>query len=391
MMNRGAVISPMIRGVSLSRHRQFPQSRSSLPQVTLSVSESRQLGSSSGGDEKLLSTGGNIAEARDMVKPPPISLCQINNHPDFRLRQAKARLERDKGGSGEKMTEKVPKPVIKTGASMQMQENPVRSNDGTSSGALAADRLRNSRRKAFENMNQSFAADESPQKINVFARPVKEQNVTIDMIENPVRSSDGTSSGALASSRLRRARRKVIENMKTQLPISSLASSEQTAAKDTHRNSSQPLQSKSINVREVGLSIYPMENPTRSSDGTSSGACAADRLRIARRKILESMAAPLAETSSLQQSEIGTIGMEEAGVPLPRHSKNVREVGLSIYPMENPTRSSDGTSSGARAADRLRMARRKILESMAAPLTETSSMQQSKQDMAGETKLETNH
>mmetsp|Transcript_12299 Transcript_12299/g.26554 ORF Transcript_12299/g.26554 Transcript_12299/m.26554 type:complete len:113 (-) Transcript_12299:117-455(-) len=112
---------------------------------------------------------------------------------------------------------------------------------------------------------------------------------------------------------------------------------------------------------------------------------------MARRKILESMAAPLAETSSLQQSEIGTIGMEEAGVPLPRHSKNVREVGLSIYPMENPTRSSDGTSSGARAADRLRMARRKILESMAAPLTETSSMQQSKQDMAGETKLETNH
>jgi hypothetical protein len=31
-------------------------------------------------------------------------------------------------------------------------ENPVRSNDGTSSGAIVADRLRKARRKAIENL-----------------------------------------------------------------------------------------------------------------------------------------------------------------------------------------------------------------------------------------------
>ena len=42
-------------------------------------------------------------------------------------------------------------------------------------------------------------------------------------------------------------------------------------------------------VQEHGLDIVAYENPVRINDGTSSGAVAADRLRIARRKALESL------------------------------------------------------------------------------------------------------
>jgi len=45
-------------------------------------------------------------------------------------------------------------------------------------------------------------------------------------------------------------------------------------------------------VREGGLNIDIMENPVRTNDGTSSGAVINDRLRIARRKMIEKLKTP---------------------------------------------------------------------------------------------------
>ena len=53
---------------------------------------------------------------------------------------------------------------------------------------------------------------------------------------------------------------------------------------------------------------------------------------------------------------------------IPNYKKKVRESGLKIDIMENPVRSNDGTSSGAIINDRLRMARRKMLEKLQAPV-----------------------
>lgn len=42
-------------------------------------------------------------------------------------------------------------------------------------------------------------------------------------------------------------------------------------------------------VKEHGLDLVTYENHIRPNDGTSSGAIAADRLRLARRKVIQSM------------------------------------------------------------------------------------------------------
>ncbi|KAL3803542.1 hypothetical protein HJC23_014090 [Cyclotella cryptica] len=47
-----------------------------------------------------------------------------------------------------------------------------------------------------------------------------------------------------------------------------------------------------------------------------------------------------------------------------KHNKSIKEHGLNIVAYENPVRSNDGTSTGALSADRLRMARPRVLESM---------------------------
>ena len=65
---------------------------------------------------------------------------------------------------------------------------------------------------------------------------------------------------------------------------------------------------------------------------------------------------------------------------IPNYKKKVRESGLKIDIMENPVRSNDGTSSGAIINDRLRMARRKMLEKLQAPveIEEATTTEQSK-------------
>lgn len=214
-------------------------------------------------------------EKRDSVAADdaPDSLCQLNNHPDYRLQQARVRLANQSGD--------MVKTVQHGVSSIQSIENPVRSNDGTSSGALAADRLRMARRRAFENMaTKSFSSVEKPVQINTFpqseASIMKEKRVSYQSIENPIRSNDGTSSGAIAADRLRMARTKALQN---------ISQIEQTSprANSTSQTSIQGT------IKEHGIDITAIESKVKKNDGTSSGATAADRLRMARRRAIEKM------------------------------------------------------------------------------------------------------
>ena len=145
---------------------------------------------------------------------PSISLCQLNDHPDYRLQQAKARLANRSGS--------VVKTVRNGVSSFQSIESPIRSNDGTSSGAIAADRLRMARRKALQNISQ--IEQSSPRRVKPTSQTskdgtsnvIKEHGIDITAIESKVKKNDGTSSGATAADRLRMARRRVIEKMKQQ-------------------------------------------------------------------------------------------------------------------------------------------------------------------------------
>jgi hypothetical protein len=185
--------------------------------------------------------------------------------------------------------------VQEHGISVQLNENSVRSNDGTSSGAVVADRLRMARRKALESMARPNTGEETAQAVseqrNKYAA-VREHGLNIVAYENPVRSSDGTSSGALAADRLRMARRKALENMSK--PVTE--SIEEACYAATVLTTEVYKQRKP--VQEHGLNIVAYENPVRSSDGTSSGAVVADRLRMARRRALEGMSKPVVDEKS---------------------------------------------------------------------------------------------
>jgi hypothetical protein len=113
---------------------------------------------------------------------------------------------------------------------------------------------------------------------------------------------------------------------------------------------------------------------------------------MARRKALESMSKPVSDSTELDivahkhpvrpnddtsrdavledLSNLKSDSTVEQRVS--KGDKPVKERGLDIVAYENPVRSNDGTSSGALAADRLRMARRKALESMSKPMLDSS-------------------
>lgn len=181
-------------------------------------------------------------------------LCQLNNHPDFRLRQARAKVALDLA-QGKTITLK---PLETHPAQRSAPAVPI----GTQHGAS----------------RQSNVA-------------VKERGVGILTYENPVRSNDGTSSGALVNDRLRMARRKALESMSKPLAMDP-QQAEKVAPVEAQRGA--PRGEHNTAVREQSLGILTCENPVRSNDGTSSGALVNDRLRKARRKALESMRKPLA-------------------------------------------------------------------------------------------------
>jgi len=204
------MLKQMIKSVPMVHRRSLYSSSTSPTELSLI----RRLFSTSNGgnDTKVLESIANVKnEGVSATKEAPsISLCQINNHPDYRLKQAKARLANN-GSITDSVqfvdTNNITTPIV--------IENKVRSNDGTSSGALIEDRLRLARRKALENASQPIkqttsssndAADES-----ILSQSSTTKFDTYSSIENPVRSNDGTSSGAVVADRLRLARRKALE------------------------------------------------------------------------------------------------------------------------------------------------------------------------------------
>ena len=331
---------------------------------------------------------GNGGTAKRNTNPRAPTLCQMNNHPNFRLKQAKERLtagnytvksklpKNKQMYTTPKRLKALPKSikyhatVREHGISVQTNENPLIRNDGTSSGAIAAERLRLARRKVIENMARPIESTSNTPSVDIHAKakarklcekPVKEHGLDILATENPVRINDGTSSGAVAAVRLRIARRRALESMRQPAEVSSINTMGHTNKAD--HASSRQFEQHEKPVKEHGLDILATENPVRINDGTSSGAVAADRLRMARRRALESMRQPVEVASTNNMGQINKPEHVTHG-QFERHEKPVKEHGLDILPTENPVRINDGTSSGAVAADRLRIARRKALENL---------------------------
>ena len=213
------------------------------------------------------------------ASPPTMPLCQINNHPDFRLKQAKDRFALGHNDA--------PPALGKDNISALLNENPSRKNDGTSSGAKAEDRLRTARRKALQDTQTTSTSlqsnDEGEEESMTAVRVASPSVSKLILSENPARTNDKTSSGAIAEERLRLARRKALQSIVSQRPSSSSPSFSRGAKRKVNRPGE---------VKQYGINITSLENPIKVNDGTSSGAKAEDRLRLARRRILENMKKP---------------------------------------------------------------------------------------------------
>ena len=174
----------------------------------------------------------------------------------------------------------------KTTTIRPLNENPIRSNDGTSSGAIVDDRLRNARRYAIDNMIETFPKQKQPrggslvQAVVAGSARSPPQSTSVSTNEkcdtrnnNEATLSSTSDEEDLIAELSRRRRRRVAS---TPVVDSSTATAENKI------------------VREHGLvrhimGVHTIENPVRSNDGTSSGAIVADRLRKARRKAIENL------------------------------------------------------------------------------------------------------
>ena len=232
------MLKQIIKSVPMVQRRCLYSSSTSLTKF----SPIRRLYSSNNGnDTKVLESIANAnirnEEGVSAIKEAKLSLCQINNHPDYRLQQAKARLADNGSISGD-----IPPIDTNNNTTPIVIENKVRSNDGTSSGALIEDRLRLARRRALENASQPITqpSSSSSSKAGKSTPPQSSTQVTkVNFsIENPVRSNDGTSSGAVVADRLRLARRKALKAASRPIKPSSSTSSSSKAD-----NKSTPLQS----------------------------------------------------------------------------------------------------------------------------------------------------
>ena len=237
--------------------------------------------------------------------PSTLSLCQVNNHPNYRLKQAKDRLAADVTRRNRQIkhkqmftspkVQKAPpllkyrKTVQEQGILLQTNENPVIRNDGTSSGAVLAEKLRLARRKVIEKLarpiDRAATSDYNTKTANASPGDVKEHGLDLVINENPVKLNDGTSSGAIAAERLREKRRQVLESMRQ------ASGAKRSSGKTDTANVvvSTQIKVREKSVKEHGLDIYVNSNPVRINDGTSSGAIVAQRLKEKRRKILEKM------------------------------------------------------------------------------------------------------
>ena len=167
-----------------------------------------------------------------------------------------------------------------------VNENPIRSNDGTSSGAIVDDRLRNARRYAIENMIETF-----PKQKQQPARRGSLVQVVAGSARSPPPQSTSVSTNEKCDTR--NNNEATLSSMSDEDLIAELARRRRRRVASTPvvDGSSTSAEKK---VREHGLVHHmgvqhTIENPVRSNDGTSSGAIVADRLRKARRKAIENL------------------------------------------------------------------------------------------------------
>ena len=120
-----------------------------------------------------------------------ISMCEMNNHPDFRLRVAKQKFGASTKGNKQTMiiasnikkahfstkrTLNYKNKVQERGLKIDILENRATSSDGTSSAAIVNDRLRMARKKMIEKMKSPIEIDEAE---TITEKPSSAQHIDI--------------------------------------------------------------------------------------------------------------------------------------------------------------------------------------------------------------------
>jgi len=150
------------------------------------------------------------------------TVCQLNNHPDFRLKQARSKVGDAVGpdqSSAKGRDDTGHLALLETWMLVRREILEIRmhsTDNGDVKIQLELDlRFLLDRKKYLEEKLINLECDHFLQGQAKSKQPsVKEGGIVIQSLENPVRSNDGTSSGAKAEARLREARRKVLDSLK---------------------------------------------------------------------------------------------------------------------------------------------------------------------------------
>ena len=132
-------------------------------------------------------------------------------------------------------------------------------------------------------------------------------------------------------------------------------------------------------------------NTTRNTSTTGMSLCQMNnhpdfRLRVAKQKFGQPNTMATKQKAKTASNNSAKFSSKSS---IPNYKKEVREGGLNIHVLENPIRSNDGTSSGAVINDRLRMARRKIIEKIKIPveIKEEATTNEQQSHSSGEDKI----
>ena len=207
----------------------------------------------------------------------------VSSSIDSRKQRASFSSNRDEGRTA--VVEGADEDHLQKSTVEPVRKKTIRSNDGTSSGAIAADRLRNARRYATKNMIETFPKQQHQQRrvshVKVGSRPPQPSVLTNEKCDTL--NNNGTMLSSMSDEDL-------IAELARRRCCTVVDSSTNTTFTNQSPTSPIVVGGKEV-VREHGLihMAQTIENPIRSNDGTSSGAIVADRLRQARRKAIENL------------------------------------------------------------------------------------------------------
>lgn len=162
---------------------------------------------------------------RTRMKKKKKLMCQVNNHPQYRLQVAKKKYQQKE--QQKKSNEDITKILENTVHSF---DNTNIKSDGVSSGSIASLRLRRKRIEILEKMLDDSKTKKDPrEKEQVLGIDIdkKEKSTINENLNQTIEDgsfniqirkiqSDKTSSGAVASSRLQQKRLEMLEKMKNQ-------------------------------------------------------------------------------------------------------------------------------------------------------------------------------